>query len=79
MLCCNKDLKQALNKSSAKWKIVVGHHAIRSAGHHGDTPELISLLSPMLKVINLFIIILYLVKQEEKKLLDNNLYFSIVS
>ncbi|KAM2329861.1 purple acid phosphatase 17-like [Malus sylvestris] len=47
-----QDLKQALNKSSAKWKIVVGHHAIRSAGHHGDTPELISLLLPMLKAYN---------------------------
>ncbi|BBG94621.1 purple acid phosphatase 17 [Prunus dulcis] len=46
------DLKVALNKSTAKWKIVVGHHAIRSVGHHGDTPELISLLLPTLKAHN---------------------------
>ncbi|PQP95430.1 purple acid phosphatase 17 [Prunus yedoensis var. nudiflora] len=47
-----QDLKVALNKSTAKWKIVVGHHAIRSVGHHGDTPELISLLLPVLKAHN---------------------------
>ncbi|GMN38337.1 hypothetical protein TIFTF001_007575 [Ficus carica] len=29
-----KDLEMSLRESSAKWKIVVGHHAIRSAGHH---------------------------------------------
>ncbi|KAM7479598.1 hypothetical protein LguiA_027811 [Lonicera macranthoides] len=29
-------LDLALNKSEAQWKIVVGHHAIRSIGHHGD-------------------------------------------
>ena len=27
-------------KSTAKLKIIVGHCAIRSAGHHGDTKEL---------------------------------------
>lgn len=51
LITVTKDLKVALNKSTAKWKIVVGHHAIRSVGHHGDTPELISLLLPILKVI----------------------------
>ncbi|KAM7482897.1 hypothetical protein LguiB_007480 [Lonicera macranthoides] len=29
-------LDLALNKSEAQWKIVVGHHVIRSIGHHGD-------------------------------------------
>ncbi|KAH9724568.1 Purple acid phosphatase 17 [Citrus sinensis] len=33
----------------AKWKIVVGHHAIRSIGHHGDTQELIRHILPLLK------------------------------
>lgn len=39
-----------MKKSSAKWKIVVGHHAIRSVGHHGDTEELIKQLLPILQV-----------------------------
>ncbi|XVE85563.1 hypothetical protein DITRI_Ditri17bG0100300 [Diplodiscus trichospermus] len=47
-----KDLKSALKNSTAKWKIVVGHHAIRSVGHHGDTPELIKHLLPILKANN---------------------------
>ncbi|KAL0464061.1 UNVERIFIED_CONTAM: Purple acid phosphatase 17 [Sesamum latifolium] len=33
----------------AKWKIVVGHHAIRSVGHHGDTLELVHHLLPILQ------------------------------
>ncbi|KAJ4710156.1 Purple acid phosphatase [Melia azedarach] len=47
-----KDLDLALKESTAKWKIVVGHHAIRSAGYHGETPELIQHLLPILEVIN---------------------------
>ncbi|KAK3200372.1 hypothetical protein Dsin_023787 [Dipteronia sinensis] len=47
-----KDLDLALRESSAKWKIVIGHHAIRSAGYHGDTPELIHHLLPILKANN---------------------------
>nr|ABK92913.1 unknown [Populus trichocarpa] len=47
-----KDLKLALSESSARWKIVVGHHAIRSIGHHGDTEELVSKLHPILKANN---------------------------
>ncbi|XP_057748588.1 purple acid phosphatase 17-like [Arachis stenosperma] len=44
-----KDLEQALSISTAKWKIVVGHHAISSVGHHGDTPELRKQLLPLLQ------------------------------
>ncbi|KAE8697836.1 Purple acid phosphatase 17 [Hibiscus syriacus] len=44
-----KDVERALRESRAKWKIVVGHHAIRSIGHHGDTPELATHLFPILK------------------------------
>ncbi|PIA63912.1 hypothetical protein AQUCO_00201318v1 [Aquilegia coerulea] len=44
-----KDLESALRESTSKWKIVVGHHAIRSIGHHGDTLELTNLLLPILK------------------------------
>ncbi|CAL1392533.1 unnamed protein product [Linum trigynum] len=47
-----KDLETALRESSSRWKIVVGHHAIRSAGHHGDTEELIQHLLPILKANN---------------------------
>ncbi|CAL0308396.1 unnamed protein product [Lupinus luteus] len=44
-----KDFEEALKKSSATWKIVVGHHAIRSISHHGDSIELKENLVPMLK------------------------------
>lgn len=45
-----QDLEQGLRESRAKWKIVIGHHAIRSIGHHGDTQELIHHILPLLKV-----------------------------
>ncbi|XP_051115859.1 purple acid phosphatase 8-like [Andrographis paniculata] len=47
-----KDLDSALRESNAKWKILVGHHPIRSVGHHGDTQELIDQLLPILEANN---------------------------
>ncbi|XP_052206024.1 purple acid phosphatase 3-like [Diospyros lotus] len=47
-----KDLDSALGQSNAKWKIVVGHHTIRSASVHGDTQELVSKLLPILQANN---------------------------
>ncbi|CAH9096142.1 unnamed protein product [Cuscuta europaea] len=47
-----KDVESALMKSTATWKIVIGHHAIRSVGHHGDTNELIDRLLPLLRTYN---------------------------
>lgn len=47
-----KDVDSALKESTAKWKIVVGHHTIRSAGHHGDTVELVAQLLPILEANN---------------------------
>ncbi|OEL34520.1 Purple acid phosphatase 3 [Dichanthelium oligosanthes] len=44
-----KDVDAALKQSTAPWKIVVGHHAIRSVSEHGDTQELLQLLLPTLK------------------------------
>lgn len=44
-----KDVESAVKASTAKWKIVVGHHAIRSISHHGDTQELIKHLLPILR------------------------------
>ncbi|KAM0953102.1 putative Acid phosphatase [Dioscorea sansibarensis] len=44
-----KDLDAALKESIAEWKVVVGHHPIRSVSEHGDTQELLELLLPMLK------------------------------
>ncbi|KAL5697300.1 acid phosphatase [Ranunculus cassubicifolius] len=44
-----KELESALRESHAKWKIVVGHHAIMSVGHHGDTEELVKQLLPLLQ------------------------------
>ncbi|KAI5673446.1 hypothetical protein M9H77_13810 [Catharanthus roseus] len=47
-----KDLESALTESRANWKFVVGHHAIRSVGHHGDTNELVERLLPILQANN---------------------------
>ncbi|PIA35974.1 hypothetical protein AQUCO_03400103v1 [Aquilegia coerulea] len=44
-----QDVESALKNSTAQWKIVVGHHAIRTAGIHGDTEELVDQLLPILK------------------------------
>ncbi|PAN43000.1 hypothetical protein PAHAL_8G203500 [Panicum hallii] len=44
-----KDLTCGLKQSKATWKIVVGHHAIRSVSEHGDTQELVQQLLPILK------------------------------
>lgn len=40
--------KDALATSKAQWKIVIGHHPIYSGGEHGDTPELIETILPLL-------------------------------
>jgi len=37
-----------LEKSLARWKIVVGHHPVYSNGRHGDTPELVSAIPDVL-------------------------------
>ena len=43
-------LDSTLAASKCVWKIVFGHHPIYSAGtKHGDTPELIELLKPVLE------------------------------
>lgn len=47
-----KEVESTLKESTAKWKIVVGHHAIRSVGHHGDTKELTKWLLPILQANN---------------------------
>ncbi|KAJ6677189.1 TARTRATE-RESISTANT ACID PHOSPHATASE TYPE 5 [Salix viminalis] len=47
-----KDLESALQDSNANWKIVVGHHPIRSIGHHGETKELKMQLLPLLEANN---------------------------
>ena len=40
--------KTALTESNAQWKIVFGHHPIYSGGGHGDQPELIEKILPLL-------------------------------
>ena len=42
------DLDVALERSLAKWKIVVGHQPVRSNGRHGDTSELLAVLPNLL-------------------------------
>lgn len=44
-----QSLARKLERSKASWKIVIGHHTIRSVGHHGDTPELVNQLLPILE------------------------------
>ncbi|RRT81891.1 hypothetical protein GW17_00034693 [Ensete ventricosum] len=46
-----KQWYSALKESRATWKVVVGHHTIRSVSIHRDTKELLSSLLPILKVI----------------------------
>ncbi|KAK9278033.1 hypothetical protein L1049_027590 [Liquidambar formosana] len=47
-----KDLELGLRVSNAKWKIVIGHHTMRSVGHHGETKELVLQLLPILEANN---------------------------
>ena len=42
-------LENALTKSTAEWKIVIGHHPVYSGGHHGGQPELVEKLDPILQ------------------------------
>ncbi|GFP85756.1 purple acid phosphatase 3 [Phtheirospermum japonicum] len=44
-----RDLRTNLKVSNATWKIVVGHHPIRSVGKRGDTQELVQQLLPILQ------------------------------
>ncbi|CAL0329807.1 unnamed protein product [Lupinus luteus] len=46
----DQDVDLALNQSRANWKIVVGHHTIKSAGEHGVTNELEKQLLPILEL-----------------------------
>lgn len=41
-------LRRALERSRARWKVVVGHHPIYS-GSHGDSPILIAKVAPLLE------------------------------
>ncbi|KAG6514593.1 hypothetical protein ZIOFF_024961 [Zingiber officinale] len=43
-----KDLDAALRESTAAWKIVVGHHTLRSVSEHRDTVDLLNPLLPIL-------------------------------
>ena len=43
-------LDRELGASTARWKLVYGHHTIRSGGSaHGETPELVELVRPLLE------------------------------
>jgi acid phosphatase len=41
-------LEKELAASTAEWKVVVGHHPVYSCGQHGDSPELVRDLVPLL-------------------------------
>jgi acid phosphatase len=40
-------LEAALARSTAPWKIAVGHHPVFSGGEHGSTPEMIAAVKPL--------------------------------
>lgn len=42
-------LDRELGRSRAAWKLVVGHNTIFSGGDHGNTPEMIAQVKPMLE------------------------------
>lgn len=43
-------LDKALAASTARWKLVIGHHTIRSGGSgHGETPEMVAQILPILQ------------------------------
>jgi hypothetical protein len=42
-------LREELERSTARWKVVYGHHPIYSAGQHGDDDDLIEQLLPVLR------------------------------
>lgn len=42
-------LDSVLTSSKAKWKIVAGHHPVYSGGSHGNTPEMIEFIKPLLE------------------------------
>jgi tartrate-resistant acid phosphatase type 5 len=44
-----QDLDEAMKKSTATWRVAVGHHTMRSVSDHGDTKELLQLLLPVLQ------------------------------
>ncbi|KAL1540211.1 Purple acid phosphatase 4 [Salvia divinorum] len=44
-----QNLESALKKSKAKWKLVIGHHTIKSASEHGNTQELVDKVLPILE------------------------------
>lgn len=46
-----QDLDGAIKRSTAAWKVAVGHHTMRSVSDHGDTKELLQLLLPVLQVL----------------------------
>ncbi|KAI3975949.1 hypothetical protein MKX01_016632 [Papaver californicum] len=47
-----EEVQIALKESNAKWKIIVGHHPMTTAGHHRDTKEIVEQLLPILEDIN---------------------------
>ena len=42
-------LRRALAASTAPWRVVVGHHPIRSSGFYGDDPAAIARLAPLFR------------------------------
>lgn len=43
-------LDEQLGQSTAPWKLVIGHHTLHSGGSaHGDTPEVVMLIEPLLR------------------------------
>ena len=43
-----RELEHRLVQSTAGWKLLVGHHPPRSNGHHGNNPEVMAALEPVM-------------------------------
>lgn len=43
------ELEGKLARSTAAWKLVIGHHPIFSSGQHGSTTDLVHTLDPVLR------------------------------
>lgn len=48
-------LSRVLQQKTTAWRIVVGHHPLRSYGHYGDTPWLVNNVLPILRAGNVHV------------------------
>lgn len=67
-----QELDSALKELNGKWKVVVGHHTLQSAGYHGIIHEFYDKLQPLLQVMHIYI---YITKNNNNNLCKMFEYF----